>query len=110
MFSVTKGMNKKAWAIALIVFVILALGLFTIFAISHIDIFPGTAYTYDSATHLLTPYSQTISLKDHLESMNYRYESDYDELNVFGYALAFFLIVVLPAAIGFFVGKKFGDA
>jgi hypothetical protein len=101
---------KKSIGIAVAVFLLLSVGQFGLYRMSHIPIFPGTQYqeeivtptAADTAAGAPIQYETVeeegmVSLLDHFTPAG-QY-SFWGRLNGMGYALAVFLILILPAII-----------
>ena len=98
---------KKSTLIGGTTFLVLTLGLYFLFANSHIAIFPGLEYVYEYNVEMhLFGVNKLISLLEH--SRGYDPTGDYAELTWIGYIVAFLVIVGIPAIVGRFVGRKFG--
>lgn len=88
---------KKGTIIGLVIFVVLAGGLYFLLTNSHADFFPGTAFERDWETNEITRVDGMVSLM-HVDRGD-------AELNVVGWILAGVVLIVLPLAIGLFVAR-----
>lgn len=88
---------KKGTIIGLVIFVILAGGLYFLLTNSHADFFPGTAFERDWETNEITKVEGMVSLM-------YVDRGD-AELNAIGWILAGIVLVAFPMAIGLFAAR-----
>ena len=89
---------KKGTIIGVVIFVVLAAGLYFLLTNSHADFFPGTRFERDWETNAIT------SSTDDMVSLMYVDRGD-AELSIMGWILAGIVILVIPMLAGWLVAR-----